>query len=74
MQIKVTIDRFENGSVVLKTDDKQTIVWPKNKLPENIHEGSVLTIAVNSDIDSEKNNRDLAKDILNEILDSSEEE
>ncbi len=74
MQIKVTIDRFENGSVVFKTDDRQSIIWPKNKLPENIHEGSVLMINIGTDINAENTNEKLAKDILNEILDSSQEE
>ncbi len=68
MLIKVTIDRFENGKAVLKTEDKQSIVWPKNKLPENIKEGSVLRIAISFDQETEGSDKELAKDILNEIL------
>ena len=72
MKIKLTIDRFEEDKAVLKTDNNQTIVWPKNKLPENVKEGSVLAFKILTDEDSEKNQRNQAKDILNEILNVKE--
>ena len=68
MKINLTIDRFEGDKVVLKTDDNNTIVWPKNKLPENIHEGQVLVFSICDDKEAEKNGKQQAKDILNEIL------
>ena len=74
MLIKVTIDRFEGDTAVLKTEDAQSIVWPKDKLPKNVQEGSVLKIAIGSDIAAESADKELAKDILNEILDSSQKE
>ena len=74
MIVKVTIDRFEEGKAVLKTKDKQTITWPKDKLPENIHEGSVLRIAISTDQATEIVDKELAKDILNEILDTSKKQ
>ncbi len=73
MLIKATIDRFENGRVVLKTEDKQSIIWPREKLPENIREGSVLRIAVSSDDAAEGADRELAKNILNEILNTGQQ-
>lgn len=69
MNIKITIDRFENDKAVLKTDDGDTIVWPKNKLPENAREGAVLNFNILTDAETEKDKRDLAKEILNEIMD-----
>ena len=66
MRINLTIDRFEGDKVILKTKDNETIVWPKNKLPENIHEGQVLTVSVGNE--KNDNSKQLAKDILNEIL------
>lgn len=69
MNIKITIDRFENDKVVLKTDDGDTIIWPKNKLPENTREGAVLNFNILSDLETEKDKREMAKEILNEILD-----
>jgi hypothetical protein len=71
MLIKATIDRFENGRAVLRTTDRQSIIWPKDKLPANIHEGSVLRIAVSSDQAAESADKELAKDILNEILNTA---
>ena len=72
MNVKLTIDRFENDKAVLKTEDRFTIIWPKDKLPENIHEGMVLIFNISSDTEDEKNKKQLAKDILNEILDVNE--
>ncbi len=69
MTIKLTIDRFENDKAILKTEDRSTIIWPKNQLPENIHEGMVLVFNITNDAEDEKNKKQLAKDILNEILD-----
>ena len=69
MNIKLTIDRFENDKAVLKIDDGDTIVWPKNKLPENAREGAVLNFNILTDAETEKDKRDLAKEILNEIMD-----
>ena len=71
MNVKLTIDRFENDKAVLKTEDRFTIIWPKDKLPENIHEGMILVFNIINDAKAEKDKKELAKDILNEILDTS---
>lgn len=68
MILKLKVDRFENGSVVLKTQAAKTIVWPKENLPDNIQEGSVLRVAIALDSKSEGADKELARDILNEIL------
>lgn len=68
MNIKLIIERIENGQAVLKTEDGQNIIWPANKLPEPINEGAVLNISINN---KEQTNKQLAKDILNEILDTN---
>lgn len=72
MTIKLTIDRLENDKAILKTEDRSTIIWPKNQLPENIHEGMVLVFNIINDAKAEKDKKQLAKDILNEILDVKE--
>jgi hypothetical protein len=74
MIIKFIIDRFEGDKAVLKTEDNDTIIWPQNKLPNNLNEGSALLFVITSDKDEEKSSKQLAKDILNEILDTGEEE
>lgn len=67
--IKITIDRVEGDKVVLKTIDGHTIIWPKNKLPNQIHEGMVLAFEIEEEKNMEIKNKKLAKDIINEILD-----
>lgn len=68
MKINLTIDRFEGEKAVLKDEDGNTIIWPKNKLPEGAKEKAVLTFTVGDDKKSEEDKKNLAKNILNEIL------
>ncbi|MCD4761805.1 DUF3006 domain-containing protein [bacterium] len=68
MFIELTIDRFENEKAILKTEDSEIIVWPKNKLPKDSNEGSVIAFNISNSNDKKSNNKQLAKDILNEIL------
>lgn len=68
MRINLTIDRLEGDKAVLKSEDGQTIIWPKDKLPLEAKEKNVLTFTVDSDKKSEEEKKNLAKDILNEIL------
>lgn len=72
MKYILTIDRFEGDKAVLKTEDNNTIVWPKDKLPNQAKEGEVLTFTITNDIEAEKDKKELAKNILNEILDTEE--
>jgi len=68
MKSILTIDRFEEDKAVLKTKDGDTVIWPKNKLPENIKEGSVLAFIISRDAETEEEKKELAKSILNEML------
>jgi hypothetical protein len=68
MILKLTIDRFEGSQVVLKTEDNKSIIWPKEKLPPDAKEGSVLLFNITNDAKNEEDGKKLAKDILNEIL------
>lgn len=68
MNIKATIDRFENDKAVLRTEDGRSIAWPKDKLPNGAREGASLNFNILSDNETEKDKRELAKEILNEIL------
>lgn len=69
MNLKLTIDRFEEKNAVLLTEDGDLIVWPKNKLPEGTAEGAVLKFSILRSEEEEKEKRELAKEILNEIMD-----
>ncbi|MBU0722553.1 DUF3006 domain-containing protein [Patescibacteria group bacterium] len=66
--IKLTIDRFEEDKAILVADDGTAIIWPKNKLPTDVHEGSVLSLDIREAIEREKLNKQTAKDIINEII------
>ena len=69
MKLEFTIDRFEGEKAILKNEDNETIVWPKNKLPKDVKEGSILAFMITNKAEDKNNKEDLAKDILNEILD-----
>ena len=68
MNLTLTIDRFEEDKAVLKTKDNQTIIWPKDKLPKNAQEGSVLSLVISGSAAADADSKELAKNILNEIL------
>lgn len=68
MLIELKVERIEEEKVVLKNEDNETIIWPKNLLPKDIKEGSLLAFTIKGN--EEKNETEPnAKDILNEILD-----
>ncbi len=71
MLIKFTVDRFEKDRAVLVASDGTTIIWPKNKLPNNIHEGSALSFDITETAEREKLDKQTAKDIINEIIKNS---
>lgn len=72
MIINLILDRIEGDKAILKTEDKLTIVWPREKLPPGVFEGAYLTVAIASDQARNDSDRELAKDILNEILNAPE--
>jgi hypothetical protein len=69
MKVKLTIDRIEGEEAVLLTDDNTSINWPKKKLPENAYVGMPLEFFI-SENGQGADDRKLAKEILNEILDN----
>jgi len=68
MLIKFTIDRFEGDKAVLIDSNGQTTIWPKNKLPAGVHEGSGLNFDIAEKTEREKRDKQTAKDIINEII------
>ena len=68
MILKFTIDRFEEDKAVLVDENGQSIIWPGDKLPSNLHEGSALIFEINEEAEREKKDRQQAKDIINEII------
>lgn len=68
MVIELKIDKLEEDKAILKSEDNDVVIWPRSKLPRDIKEGSLLAFAINSGDE----NKEMAKDILNEILDVEE--
>ncbi|MDP3042872.1 MAG: DUF3006 domain-containing protein [bacterium] len=68
MIIKLAIDRFEGDKAVLIAESGEQIIWPKNKLMEQAREGMVLSFNIQNSEEAEKDKKELAKNILNELL------
>ncbi|MFA4941618.1 MAG: DUF3006 domain-containing protein [Patescibacteria group bacterium] len=68
MKQQLTIDRFEGEKAVLKTENGETIIWPKENLPADAKEGAVLFFQISDSEEIEKEKKDQAKNILNELL------
>lgn len=62
------VDRFEGDLAIVKLDDGQEILWPEEKLPSGVSEGSVIKLKIFSSISEEKEREKLAKAVLSEIL------
>jgi hypothetical protein len=68
MKLELFVEQINDDRITLKTADEQIIYWPTDKFPKNIKEGEVINFSINHSSSPEGN--DLAKNILNEILDS----
>ena len=66
MEYPLTIEEITSQKIVLKDDDNNLIYLPKNKLPENLVIGQIVNLRIDFDNTNQKN--DLAKEILNELL------
>lgn len=62
------IDRFEEDQAVIIFDDGQTLNWPRAKLADDTTAGAVIRVYLDSNPDETAGQEDLAKDVLNEIL------
>jgi len=67
MIVKLIVDRIENEKAVLLTEDRKSIVWPLSKLPADTKEGAEFQFNI---VDSKGDDKNLARDLLNEILDT----
>ena len=68
MQLKATIDRFEEGKAVLILDDGQKIIIDKNELAKGVKEGDILYLTLSRSQEATLEKEKLAKNILKEIL------
>ncbi len=61
MKLIFTVEKIEIDRVILNDESGKKIYWPKDKLPANVKEDDKITFSIGED-------DNLAKDILNEIL------
>lgn len=71
--IHATVDRVEGAHAVLILEDGQSINWPVNKLPLGYREGMVCRLVLEYDGKEEVKQENIAKQLLNEILDNAVE-
>ncbi len=72
--LKAIIDRLEGESAVIKTENGQEIIWPKNNLPEDAKEGTAIRLNLSTSKTDEEERAKLAKTLLNEILQTKKED
>lgn len=65
---KGVIDRIEENKAVIKLDDGQQVIWPVSELPEGLTEGNNLRLVLYTAPDDTKNQEEMARAILNKIL------
>lgn len=69
MVIKAVIDRFEGNKTILLFDDTEDqVVWPKDKLPETVAEGDILTVQLEIDAEATAIARKEAAALLQRVL------
>ncbi|MBU1177893.1 hypothetical protein KJ903_01615 [Patescibacteria group bacterium] len=66
--LRVTLVKIENEQAYLTLEDEQQIKWPKAKLPANLMVGESFYLVAAKEINTEKQKKELAKTILEEIL------
>jgi len=67
MKNKLVIDRIEGNMAVLKNGEK-SINLPLDYLPVNSKEGEILNVSIDKNDVETEDKKQLAKDMLNEIL------
>ena len=89
--IKIIYDRLVENYAIFITENGKQILWPKNKLPDNLQPGHILYLSLNNKPNQKNNNHksqiqqppkqnanqnkeQIAKAILEEILNSSDQE
>lgn len=66
------IDRFEDGQAVLifefSQNNRRELVVPRRYLPKNVQESDILHLEIYNEIDAKERNKNLARKVLEEIL------
>lgn len=70
--LQVTVARIEERHVVLETEDGQTLNWPIKLIHGEVGEGDALNLLALSKQQSEKERKNMARHVLNELLGGSQ--
>lgn len=70
MKITLKVESKQKKEVFLKNEQGEIVTCPLNFLPSEVKEGEQLIFTVNKDSDL-KENKLIAKNIINEILDTT---
>jgi len=66
--LQATIDRIEESLAVIAFSDGQKLNVSIGKLPHDCKQGDVLDFEIAKNADASVKNQELARDVLNEIL------
>lgn len=67
--MKGVIDRFEGDKAVIKTEDRQELIWPKDRLPQDLKESDLVELAIGAaDSLVSGHQEKVAKEIIKQIL------
>lgn len=66
--LKAKIESFEGKFALIKTEDKQKLLWPIKNLPDDIQVGSLVRLVISTSKTDEEERERVAKTMLNEIL------
>lgn len=64
------VEKFEDKLAVLVLENGQKINWPIKNLPDDIKKDSQIRIVIFSGVSQEEERKKLAKELINEILQS----
>lgn len=65
--LKGVIDRLEGNKAVIILESNQEIIWPKNKLPKGVKEGSSLKFFLKIDKKDWKRKVKIVSDLLKRL-------
>lgn len=70
MEIRVTVDRIEEGKAVLLVRESETdaILWPVQALPEGVREGMILKIRVEPDEEATQAAKERVENLLKKLV------
>lgn len=68
------VDRFEGKLAVIKLDDGSEVLWPIKNLADDIKEGTTVKMTISTNQNEQKEKEELAKTILNDILNVSKDQ